>query len=120
MITFNHFNFNVLDLDKSLAFYRDALDLKVVRENHKEAFSLVFLGDGVTGFSLELTYLKEMCIRDRLHLPSRAYHHRKVLAEPGRKLPPHHGGGYRVGQVQLGQGLWPMDRGSRPVRLRYG
>ena len=63
MITFNHFNFNVLDLDKSLAFYRDALDLKVVRENHKEAFSLVFLGDGVTGFSLELTYLK-MCIRD--------------------------------------------------------
>lgn len=56
----------------------------------------------------------------QLHLPSRAYHHRKVLAEPGRKLPPHHGGGYRVGQVQLGQGLWPMDRGSRPVRLRYG
>ena len=41
MITFNHFNFNVLDLDKSLAFYRDALDLKVVRENHKEAFSPV-------------------------------------------------------------------------------
>ena len=59
MLQFNHFNFNVLDLDKSLAFYRDALDLKVVRENHKEAFSLVFLGDGVTGFSLELTHLKD-------------------------------------------------------------
>ena len=25
MIQFNHFNFNVLDLDKSLAFYKEAL-----------------------------------------------------------------------------------------------
>ena len=24
MIQFNHFNFNVLDLDKSLAFYKEA------------------------------------------------------------------------------------------------
>ena len=27
MIAFNHFNFNVLDLDKSLEFYKNALDL---------------------------------------------------------------------------------------------
>ena len=27
MIKFNHFNFNVLDLDKSLAFYKEALGL---------------------------------------------------------------------------------------------
>ena len=72
MITFNHFNFNVLDLDKSLAFYRDALDLKVVRENHKEAFSLVFLGDGVTGFSLELTHLKDRT--EPYNLGEKEYH----------------------------------------------
>ena len=28
MIKFNHFNFNVLDLDKSLAFYKEALGLE--------------------------------------------------------------------------------------------
>ena len=32
MIHFQHFNFNVLDLDKSLTFYKNALDLGVVRE----------------------------------------------------------------------------------------
>lgn len=32
MIKFNHFNFNVLDLEKSLAFYEEALGLKPVRE----------------------------------------------------------------------------------------
>ena len=30
MLTFNHFNFNVADLDKSLQFYKDALDLEPV------------------------------------------------------------------------------------------
>ena len=38
MLQFNHFNFNVLDLERSLAFYRQALELEVVEE--KEA------GDG--------------------------------------------------------------------------
>ena len=32
MIKFNHFNFNVLDLNKSLAFYKEALGLEPVRE----------------------------------------------------------------------------------------
>ena len=31
MIEFNHFNFNVLDLDKSIAFYKEALGLSIVR-----------------------------------------------------------------------------------------
>ena len=48
MLQFNHFNFNVLDLERSLAFYRQALELEVVEE--KEAgdgsFKLVYLGDG--------------------------------------------------------------------------
>ena len=35
MIAFNHFNFNVLDLVRSLAFYREALLLSPVGE--KEA-----------------------------------------------------------------------------------
>ena len=61
MIVFNHFNFNVLDLEKSLAFYKEALGLTPVRE--KEAadgsFKLVYLGDGVSNFSLELTWLRD-------------------------------------------------------------
>ena len=50
MLQFNHFNFNVLDLERSLAFYRQALELEVAEE--KEAgdgsFKLVYLGDGGT------------------------------------------------------------------------
>lgn len=61
MITFNHFNFNVLDLEKSLKFYKEALNLDVVREKEASdgSFKLVYLGDGVTGFSLELTWLRD-------------------------------------------------------------
>ena len=61
MITFNHFNFNVLDLEKSLAFYKEALDLEPVREKNASdgSFKLVYLGDGVTGFTLELTWLRD-------------------------------------------------------------
>ena len=59
--TFAHNNFNVLDLEKSLAFYDEALGLKVIRE--KEAgdgsFKLVFLGDGITAHQLELTWLRD-------------------------------------------------------------
>ena len=61
MITFNHFNFNVLNLEKSIAFYEKALGLSPVKE--KEAgdgsFKLVYLGDGITDFTLELTWLKD-------------------------------------------------------------
>lgn len=59
MFQFNHFNFNILDLDRSLKFYDEALDLKPVREKIASdgSFKLVYLGDGVTDFQLELTYL---------------------------------------------------------------
>ena len=61
MFKFNHFNFNVFDLEKSLAFYDEALGLKPVRE--KEAadgsFKLVYLGDGESDFALELTWLRD-------------------------------------------------------------
>ena len=58
---FNHFNFNVLDLDRSLKFYDEALGLKVVREKKAAdgSFILKFLGDGVSDFTLELTWLRD-------------------------------------------------------------
>ncbi len=61
MFTFNHFNFNVLDLEKSLIFYREALGLEPVSEKAAEdgAFKLVYLGDGHTPFRLELTWLRD-------------------------------------------------------------
>ena len=50
MLQFNHFNFNVLDLDRSLDFYRKALELEVVEEKTADdgSFKLVYLGDGET------------------------------------------------------------------------
>ena len=61
MFAFNHVNFNVLDLDRSLRFYHDALGLEPVRtkEAADGSFKLVFLGDGKTGFQLELTWLRD-------------------------------------------------------------
>ena len=48
MFTFNHFNFNVLDLARSVQFYHDALGLEPVRTKDASdgSFRLVFLGDG--------------------------------------------------------------------------
>ena len=61
MLTFNHFNFNVSDLDKSIQFYQDALGLKEVRRKEAEdgSFVIVFLGGGETGLRLELTWLRD-------------------------------------------------------------
>lgn len=59
--SFSHNNLNVLDLEKSLKFYSEALGLAETRR--KEAadgsFTLVFLGDGVTAHKLELTWLRD-------------------------------------------------------------
>ena len=59
--TFNHNNFNVLDLQKSIAFYEEALGLKVVRkyEAPDGSFILAYLGDRVTPHQLELTWLRD-------------------------------------------------------------
>ena len=61
MIQFAHFNFNVLDLNKSLTFYKEALNLSPIREVTAPdgSFKLVYLGDGTSSFTLELTYLKD-------------------------------------------------------------
>ncbi len=58
---FDHFNFNVLDLEKSLEFYDKALGLKEVRRKEAQdgSFVLVYLGEEATDFMLELTWLKD-------------------------------------------------------------
>ena len=60
--SFAHNNFNVRDLDKSIAFYQQALGLIEVRRKQAEdgSFVLVFLGDGgSTAHQLELTWLRD-------------------------------------------------------------
>ncbi|MCI8297253.1 MAG: lactoylglutathione lyase [Lachnospiraceae bacterium] len=58
---FAHYNYNVMDLDKSIRFYEEALGLKEVRRKEASdgSFILVYLGDGITGFQLELTWLRD-------------------------------------------------------------
>lgn len=58
---FDHFNINVTDLNKSIEFYKKALGLKEIRRKEAEngSFILVYLGDEVTQFSLELTWLRD-------------------------------------------------------------
>lgn len=61
MFTFAHTNLNVKELERSVSFYKEALGLRELRR--KEAadgsFVLCFLGDGETGYQLELTWLRD-------------------------------------------------------------
>ena len=60
MFKFLHNNLNVLDLERSLKFYKEALDLEEVRRMETPGFTLVYLGDhGKTPHLLELTWLKD-------------------------------------------------------------
>ncbi|HBT86049.1 MAG: VOC family protein [Fermentimonas sp.] len=58
---FDHYNINVFDLSKSIKFYEDALGFKEVRRKEASdgSFILVYMGDNVTGFTLELTWLRD-------------------------------------------------------------
>ena len=59
MIRFAHNNFNVVDLEKSMKFYEEALNLKEVHRLENPDFTLVYLGDGGnTPHELELTWIK--------------------------------------------------------------
>ena len=59
--TFAHNNINVIDLEKSLSFYKKALGLVETRtkEASDGSFKLVFLGDETTPHKLELTWLRD-------------------------------------------------------------
>ena len=59
---FAHVNFNVKNLDESIAFYKQALDLEEVRRKSSEdkSFIIAFLNDKLgSPFQLELTWLAD-------------------------------------------------------------
>ena len=71
---FDHNNINVRDLDKSLAFYKEALGLVEVRRKSPPdgSFTLVFLGDNTTTHRLELTWLRDR--KDSYNLGDNEFH----------------------------------------------
>ena len=54
-----HENYNVADLQKSLAFYEKALGLHEVRRINGDGFIIVYIGNAETSFVLELTWLED-------------------------------------------------------------
>ena len=59
MFKFHHNNLNVSDLERSLKFYKDALDLTEIRRLEFEDFILVYLGDSFgSQHQLELQWFK--------------------------------------------------------------
>lgn len=56
-----HENYNVVDLEKSLAFYEKALGLTEKRRKvaSDESFIIVYIGNEETDFELELTWLRD-------------------------------------------------------------
>jgi len=56
-----HENCNVLDLERSLAFYKEALGLTERRRKTAEdgSFIIVYIGNEETGFEMELTWLRD-------------------------------------------------------------
>ncbi len=59
--TIKHCNINVTNVERSIAFYQEALGLVVTRRKKAAdgSFELVYLGDGKTPFEIELTCLKD-------------------------------------------------------------
>ncbi len=74
MFKFTHYNFNVLDLEKSMDFYNKALGLKEKRRVEAEdgSFILVYLEDGVSDFELELTWLRDR--KEKYNLGENEFH----------------------------------------------
>ena len=54
-----HENYNVSDLDQSIKFYNEALDLHEVRRKTTDDFIIAYLSNDVSDFELELTWLKD-------------------------------------------------------------
>ena len=54
-----HENYNVSDLEKSLAFYEKALGLHEKRRKNGDGFIIVYVGNDQSDFELELTWLKD-------------------------------------------------------------
>ena len=56
---FAHTNFNVLNLEKSMAFYQEALGLTEQRRIENPAFPIFYVGNEASDFQLELTWIKD-------------------------------------------------------------
>ncbi|MDR0540634.1 MAG: VOC family protein [Dysgonamonadaceae bacterium] len=58
---FDHYNYNVLDLERSLLFYDKALGLKMLRQQKAPdgSYIITFLTDSASSFLLELTWLRD-------------------------------------------------------------
>ena len=54
-----HENYNVSDLNKSIAFYEKALGLHETRRINGKGFIIVYMGNEESTFELELTWLEE-------------------------------------------------------------
>ena len=70
--SFTHFNFNVLDLVRSMKFYEEAFGFKEGRRKEAQGFTLVYLTDGATDFELELTHLHDR--KEPYNLGEKEYH----------------------------------------------
>lgn len=73
--TFAHNNFNVKNLEKSIAFYEESLGLKETRRINAPdgSFIIVFMGDGVSAHALELTWLRDW-EKDSYNLGDNEFH----------------------------------------------
>ena len=56
-----HTNINVLELERSLTFYKDALGLEAIRrvKSKDGSFELAYLSDGSSDCQIELTWLSD-------------------------------------------------------------
>jgi len=56
-----HTNINVFDLDKSLAFYKEALGLEPLRRIKADdgSYEMAFVSDGSSSCQIELTWLRD-------------------------------------------------------------
>ena len=56
-----HENYNITDLDRSLAFYEKALGLKEKRRKTADdgSYVIVYIGNDANDFELELTWLRD-------------------------------------------------------------
>lgn len=74
MFRFAHNNLNVLDLEKSMAFYKKALGLHETKRIAPPdgSFIIVYLGDGQSSHLLELTWLRDR--REAYNLGENEFH----------------------------------------------
>ncbi|MFW6287935.1 MAG: VOC family protein [bacterium] len=95
----HHSCIRVLDLEKSIDFYRQAFGFKVARKNDfpEGKFTLVFLEDKTGNFSLELTYNYD---QEEPYTIGNGYSHLAVAVSDVKKSHQwHKENGFQVGEI---------------------